>query len=162
MSPLRTQHLSPSSPLFAPSHLEGLSLSLSASLTYSFFFHPSHCILSATLSGRARVVTRILKFDGSSDAAPCTCASRIPSSNFQRIADGMHWHVENAESSRAHLEICTTSPAFRDPGYKCRDGMCRQVRPETHVVIELRISSKSYLTRAIDKEILKSISRHHG
>lgn len=73
MSPLRTQHLSPSSPLFAPSHLErSLSLSLSGSLTYSFFLLLPR-ILSASLPRSARVVIRILKFDGSIDAAPCAC-----------------------------------------------------------------------------------------
>lgn len=95
--------------------------SLSGSLTYSFFFLLLR-ILSASLPRSARVVIRILKFDGSIDAAPHVHASRIPSSSFQRIADGAHWYVGNAESSRAHLEICTMShQAFRDLSYKCRD-----------------------------------------
>lgn len=125
MSPLRTQHLSPSSPLFAPSHLEGLSLSLSlsGSLTYSFFFLLPR-ILSASLPRSARVVIRILKFDGLQRRGAHVHASRIPSSSFQRIADGVHRYVGNAESSRAHLEICTMShQAFRDLSYKCRDAL---------------------------------------
>lgn len=68
MSPLRTQHLSPSSPVFAPSHLEGLSPDLSPIPSSSFYR-----ILSASLPGSARVVIRILKFDGSGDAVPCIC-----------------------------------------------------------------------------------------
>lgn len=54
---------------FASRRSLGLSLSLSGSLTYSFFFLLPR-ILSASLPRSARVVIRILKFDGSSDAAP--------------------------------------------------------------------------------------------
>lgn len=99
------------------------SLSLSLSLNLSPI--PSSSFCRAFLARVCRGVHE-LSFVFSNSTAPSTRrhvhASRIPSSSFQRIADGVHWYVGNAESSRAHREICTMShQAFRDLSYKCRD-----------------------------------------
>lgn len=95
MSPLRTQHLSPSSPFFfffAPSHHEALPPRIS-------HLSPLY-VLNARLPVKCTVVTCIPKFDpsGPSDAhSGISCLKAV----FKGALMQAHRRIGNAKSSRA-------------------------------------------------------------